>query len=47
MIPDEDSYDDFENFNIGLPRGVTPYAKGCEPDGILCEAWHLKVPMCA
>jgi hypothetical protein len=32
-VPDADSFDDFENADLGIPRGVTPVSSKCAADG--------------
>ena len=34
FIPDADSFDDFEDPGLGIPRGVTPVPGDCPADGI-------------
>jgi hypothetical protein len=33
-LPDADSFDDYENLELGIPRGVTPVPGDCPADGI-------------
>jgi hypothetical protein len=33
-IPDADSFDDYEDVNLGIPRGTTPVSLSCAADGI-------------
>ena len=33
-VPDADSFDDYENPDLDIPRGVTPVSAECEADGI-------------
>ena len=33
-MPDADSFDDYEDPQLHIPRGVTPVSKSCPADGI-------------
>jgi hypothetical protein len=40
LIPDQDSFDDYENVELGIGRGTTPLATGCRADGIVTGPLH-------
>ncbi|MGD8860555.1 MAG: hypothetical protein PVI30_11135 [Myxococcales bacterium] len=33
-VPDADSFDDYENADLGIPRGISPVSSKCAADGI-------------
>lgn len=46
-VADADSFDDYENPDAGIPRGVTPLSTQCEADGIVTRAGELPSKFCA
>jgi hypothetical protein len=46
-VPDADSFDDYENSEFGISRGVTPLSASCEADGIETSAGELPSKYCA
>jgi hypothetical protein len=40
VVPDADSFDDYENVDLGIPRGVTPVSVDCRRDGIITGPMH-------
>jgi hypothetical protein len=44
LIPDADSFDDFEDVSLGIPRGMTPVPGGCPADGVATGPLDLLDP---
>lgn len=45
-VPDADSFDDYEEPDSGIPRGVTPVSEQCEADGIVTGAGEMPSKFC-
>jgi len=45
-VPDADSFDDYEEADSGIPRGVTPASEQCEADGIVTAAGEMPSKFC-